>query len=167
MPKKHHIKLEPDERHRLESILRKGKANAHAQRHARILLLADANNPETGWSDVEIAAAVQTTVGTVERVRRICVEHGLERALERKDPDRHFERKLDGEGEARLLAISCGPAPEGRCRWTLRLLANRLVELEIVESISHEAVRQTLKKMKSSRGRSASGSLRRPPAPNS
>lgn len=167
MPKKHHIKLEPDEHTRLENILRRGKANAPAQRHARILLLADANNPETGWNDAEIAAAVQTSVGTVERVRRICVEHGLDRALERKDPDRLFVRKLDGNGEARLVAIACGPAPEGRCRWTLRLLAGRLIELEIVESIRHEAVRQTLKKMKLNPGKNGSGSSRQRAAPSS
>ena len=93
----------------------------------------------------------------MERVRRVCVEHGLERALKRKDPEREYLRKLDGRGEAQLLALCCGVAPEGRARWTLRLLAARLVELEIVESISHEAVRQTLKKTSSSRGKNSSG----------
>ena len=167
MPKKHHIKLEPDERARLESIIRKGKASAQAQRHARILLLADANNPQTGWSDADIAAAVRTSVGTVERVRRVCVQYGLDKTLERKSAERQYVRKLDGEGEARLLAIACGPVPEGRCRWTLRLLADRLVELEVVENISYEAVRRTLKKMKSNPGKSASGSSRQPAAPSS
>jgi len=93
----------------------------------------------------------------VERVRRICVEHGLERALEPKDPERVYLRKLDGKAEAQLIAQSCGPAPEGRARWTLRLLAARLVELEIVEAICHETVRRTLKKTNSSRGRKSSG----------
>jgi len=81
----------------------------------------------------------------------------LERALERKDPDRDYERKLDGKGEAKLIALSCGEPPAGAARWTLRLLAERLVELEVVEEISHETVRQTLKKMNSSRGRKSSG----------
>jgi|SRR5205085_2087419 len=158
MPKKkHHIRLSPEERAQLESILRKGKANAHSQRHARVLLLADSDGPEGGWSDGQIARAVQTSIPTVERVRRICVEHGLDRALKRKDPEREYLRKLDGQGEAQLIALSCGEAPEGCARWTLRLLAARLVELEIVESISHEAVRQTLKKTSSSRGKKNSG----------
>jgi hypothetical protein len=158
MPKKkHHIRLSSQERERLDSILRKGKASAHRQCHARILLLADTNGPEGGLSDSQIALAAQTSIPTVERVRRVCVEHGLERALERKDPDRDYLRKLDGKAEAQLIALSCGPTPPGRARWTLRLLAQRLVELEIVPEISHEAVRQTLKKTSSSRGRKSSG----------
>ena len=158
MPKKkHHIRLSGEERAQLETIVRKGKANAHRQRHARILLLADTHGPEGGWSDSRIAGAAHTSIPTVERVRRICVEHGLERALEPKDPEREYLRKLDGKAEAQLIAQSCGPAPEGRARWTLRLLAARLVELEIVDAISHEAVRRTLKKTNSSRGRKSSG----------
>jgi len=155
--KKHHIRLSAPEREQLETIVRKGKASAQRQSHARILLLADTNGPEGGWSDSRVARATQTSIPTVERVRRICVEHGLERALERKDPDRDYVRKLDGKAEAQLIALSCGPAPQGRARWTLRLLAERLVELEIVEEICHETVRQTLKKMNSSRGRKSSG----------
>jgi hypothetical protein len=158
MPKKkHHIQLSCEERKQLETILRRGKANAHCQRHARILLLADTDGPDGGWSDSRIASAAHTSIPTVERARRICVEHGLEWALERKAPERQYLRKLDGKGEAQLIALSCGAAPEGYARWTLRLLAARLVELEIVESISHEAVRQTLKKTNSSRGRRSSG----------
>lgn len=90
-------------------------------------------------------------------MRRICVEHGLERALERKDPQREYARKLDGAGEAQRIALCCGAPPQGQARWSLRLLAGRLVELQIVDSISHEAVRQTLKKTRSSRGRKSSG----------
>jgi hypothetical protein len=155
--KKHHIRLSLEEREKLEAIVRKGRASAHRQRHARILLLADANGPQGGWSDSQIAAATQTSVPTVERVRRICVEHGLERALERKDPERVYERRLDGKAEAQLIALCCGEPPAGHARWTLRLLAGRLVELEIVDSISHETVRQTLKKTSSSRGKRSSG----------
>jgi hypothetical protein len=158
MPKKtHHIRLDAEERAQLETILRKGKASAQRQRHARILLLADTNRSDGGLSDSEIARAAHTSVPTVERVRRICVEHGLERALERKDPDREYPRKLDGKAEAQLIALSCREASEGQARWTLRLLAQRLVELEIVAAISHETVRQTLKKTNSSRGKKSSG----------
>lgn len=158
MPKKkHHIRLSQKERDQLESILRKGQASAQRQRHARILLLADTDGPEGGWSDAQIARAAQTSIPTVERVRRICVEHGLEGALERKDPDRQYVRRLDGKAEAQLIALSCGPAPQGRARWTLRLLSARLVELEIVAAISHETVRQTLKKTNLSRGKKSNG----------
>jgi transposase len=158
MPKKkHHIRLSAEERQQLEAILRKGKASAHRQRHVRILLLADLNGPEGGWSDSDIASAVGTSIPTIERVRRICVEHGLERALERKDPEREYRHKLDGKGEAQLIALCCGQPPAGRTRWTLRLLAGRLVELEVVDSISHEAVRQSLKKTNSSRGKKGTG----------
>ena len=107
MPKKkHHIRLSSQEREQLETILRKGKASAQRQRHARILLFADTNGPEGGWSDSQIARAAQTSIPTVERVRRVCVEHGLERALDRKDPDRQYPRKLDGKAEAQLIALS-------------------------------------------------------------
>jgi Homeodomain-like domain len=158
MPKKkHHLRLSGEERQQLETILHKGKANALCQRHARILLLADTNGPEEGWSDARIASATHASIPTVERVRRVCVEHGLTRALAGKDPEREYLRKLDGKAEAQLIALSCGAAPEGRARWTLRLFAARLVELEIVASVSHETVRQTLKKTNSSRGRRSSG----------
>lgn len=158
MPKKkHHIRLSGEERQELEAIVGKGKASAQRQCHARILLLADTAGPGGGWSDSQIALAVHTSIPTIERVRRVCVEQGLDRALERKDPDRLYARRLDGQGEARLLALSCGAPPAGCARWTLRLLAGRLVELEIVAEISHETVRQTLKKMNSSRGRKSSG----------
>jgi len=122
------------------------------QRHARILLLADENRTSGALSDVGIAEAVDAGIATVERVRRICVEHGLTRALERKDPDRHYVRKLDGKGEARLIALACEDPPEGQVKWTLKLLAEKLVELEVVDSISSECVRRTLKKTNSSLG---------------
>jgi transposase len=157
MPKKkHHIRLSVKEREQLESIVRKGKASAQRQCHARILLLADTDG-RAGWSDSQIAQAVQTSIPTIERVRRVCVEHGLERALERKDPDRQYSGKIDGVAEAQLLALSCGAAPPGHARWTLRLLAARLVELEVVDEVSHETVRRTLKKMNSSRGKRSNG----------
>ena len=167
MPKKkHHIQLSAQEREALTSILRKGTASAQRQRHARILLLADTGGPDGGSSDSQIASAAHTSIPTVERLRRVCVEHGLERALERKDPARDYVRKLDGKGEAQLLALCCGPGPQGHARhsvlslskgWTLRRLAGRLVELEVVEAICHETVRQALKKTNSSRGAKSSG----------
>ena len=158
MPKKkHHIQLSAPEREELTAILRKGRASAQRQRHARILLLADTGGPDGGSSDSRIAAAAHTSIPTLERVRRVCVEHGLERALEGKDPERDYLRKLDGKGEAQLIALCCGPAPEGRARWTLRLLAGRLVELEVVDAICHETVRAVLKKTNSSRGAKSSG----------
>ena len=107
--------------------------------------------------DREIADSVDVSIPTVERVRRILVEHGLERALERKDPDRHYQRKLDAKGEAQLIALACEDPPEGRQRWTLKLLAEKLVELEVVESIGIETVRSTLKKTRSNPGKSGSG----------
>lgn len=146
MLKKYRVNLTREERAQLQSMLRKGKASAHKQKHARILLKADEESSRGGLSDKAIAEATETSVPTVERVRRVFVEHGLERALERKDPDRQYVRRLDGEGEARLIALACGEPPAGQARWTLRLLADQLVELEVVPSISHEAVRGTLKK---------------------
>ena len=158
MPKKtHHVELSDEEQERLKSILRKGRASALRQRHTRILLLADTHGPDGGRSDAQISKAAAVSIPTIERVRRLFVEQGLERALEAKEPARVYRRKLDGCGEAQLLAISCGAAPAGHARWTLRLLARRLIELEVVEAISHEAVRQMLKKMKSSPGRKSSG----------
>jgi hypothetical protein len=167
MQKKYHVKLEPEERTRLEAIVSKGKASAHTQRHARILLLADTYDPAKGWKDARIAEAVQTCPQTVERLRKLFVEEGFERAMAAKKPERHFARKLDGKAEARLVAMACGPAPEGKARWTLRLLADQLVELEVVESISYEAVRRTLKKMRLNPGRKSSGSSRKQAAPSS
>lgn len=157
MPKTHHVTLEPSERAELEAILRRGRTAAHRHRHARILLKADENQEGGGMKDREIAKSVDVSIPTVERVRRILVEHGLERALERKDPDRHYHRKLDAKGEAQLIALACGDPPEGRQRWTLKLLAEKLVELEVVESIGTETVRSTLKKMRSNPGKNGSG----------
>lgn len=144
MPIKYRIRLTLQEREQLRNILRKKRCAAARQSHARILLKADEEVPEGGLPDPDIAAAVEVSLATVERVRRRFVEHGLESALERKAPDREYERRLDGVAEAKLIAVACGAPPEGRVRWTLRLLADRLVELEVVEAVCHETVRQTL-----------------------
>ena len=148
MSKKYRIILTPEERKELEELVNRGKVSALKQRHGRILLQADDNQPGGAATNPAIAQAVGVDVSTVERVRRLFVFHGLEASLSRKSPDRHYVRKLDGKAEAQLIALACGPTPEGQQRWSLSLLADRLVELEVVDSISRETVRQTLKKTK-------------------
>jgi hypothetical protein len=157
MPKIYRVRLEASERESLMAILRRDKSAAHRQLHARILSKADENAPEGALSDAGIAAALEVGTATVQRVRRIFVEHGLERALERKYPDRVYERRLDAKGEAKLVAIACESPPGGRCKWTMQLLADRLVELEVVGSIGRETVGATLKKTRSNPGRRGSG----------
>ena len=150
MGKKYVVRLSEEERAELENLTGKGKGAAYRIKHANILLKADAGG--ASWPDDRIAEAFGCHAGTVARVRRRFVEEGLERALGRRQQQRLSRAwLLDGEQEARLIALSCSQAPEGRSRWTLRLLAGRLVELGIVESICHETVRRTLKKTPSSR----------------
>ena len=146
MSKKYIIKLTPEERWMLEQLTNKGKSPAYKVNHARILLKADIGTEDGGWTDETISIALDISISTIERVRRLFVEQGIEAALSRQISQKRKYHKLDGEQEAHLIAIACTQAPEGQARWTLRLLAQRLVELEIVESISHETVRQTLKK---------------------
>jgi transposase len=151
--KKYKVTLTADERQALLDLLAAGKAAALKLTHARILLKADAADGGPAWTDDRIAEAVEVNVATVERVRQRFVEQGLEAALVRKKQDRPSRvRKLDGHGEARLIALACSEPPPGRCDWTLRLLADKLVELQLVESIATETVRQVLKKTNSSRG---------------
>lgn len=147
------VRLTDEERLELESLIRKGKASALTLVRARILLKADQGDKGEAWTDAEIAQALEVAPKTVFNVRRRWVEEGLEAALNRKKQEHPSRRrKLDGKAEAKLVATCCGPAPEGRARWSLRLLADRLVELEAVESISPETVRRTLKKMRLSLG---------------
>jgi transposase len=120
--------------------------------HARILLKADINQAEGGWTDEAISNALDISLATIERVRQRFVETSLEAALTRQVQHQRKPRRLDGEQEARLIAMTCGEVPDGRARWSLRLLAQKMVELEYVESISHETIRQTLKKTSSSPG---------------
>ena len=151
--KKYTVTLTAEERHYLSDLLAAGHAAARKLAHARVLLKADAAPGGPAWTDDRIAEAIDVGTATVERVRRRFVEHGLEAALGRKPQDRPSrERKLDGRAEARLIALACSAPPEGRARWTLRLLADRLVELEVFDSVSDETVRRCLKKMRSSRG---------------
>jgi hypothetical protein len=133
-------------------MTRTGTHAARALAHARIVLMADAGPDGEAESDEAIAEAVGVHPRTVARVRRLFVSAGPEAALRRKPPTGRQYRKLDGEKEARLIALACGPAPDGRVRWTLRLLADRPVELRVVESIDPATVHRTLKKTRSSRG---------------
>jgi transposase len=145
MPKKYVVRLTAEERETLEVLIRRGKTAAYKIKHANILLKADANGPD--WIDKQIAEAFHVHKNTPFNVRKRFVEEGLESALQRKTPAKPpRDRILDGEKEARLLALSCSAPPDGRCRWTLQLLADKLVELGVVEAISYETVRQALKK---------------------
>jgi len=151
--KKYKVTLDAEERAHLLSLIGAGKASALKLARARILLKADAGPEGPAWPDASIAEAVEVDVTTVERVRQRFVEEGLEAALDRKKQARPSrERKLDGAAEARLVALACSDPPQGRAAWTLQLLADKLVELHVVDSISDETVRQVLKKTRSSRG---------------
>ena len=153
MPKKaYQVVLSVAERAKLQAVVTTGSTTAHCAIHARILLKADTGPDGPGWSDAMIATALDVGLSTVARVRQSLVQHGLEATLQRKSPVRTYERRLDGLGEAHLIALACSDAPDGAGRWSLRLLADRMVELGYVETISHETVRQTLKKTNSSRG---------------
>ena len=152
MVKRYRVGLAEEEQEELMALVSKGRAAAYRQTHARILLLCDENQADGAMKDEEIARALRVGTATVERVRRRCVEEGLEAALGRRQQLNRRQRKLDGAGEARLMAMACSQPPEGRAAWTLRLMADQLVECEIVGSISTETVRQTLKKTNSSPG---------------
>lgn len=145
MSKKYIVRLRSEERNSLEAIVGKGKGPAHRIKHAHILLAVDADGPN--WSDPKTAQAYRCHQNTVRNVRQRFVEQGFEAALERKKqlrPSR--QRKLDGEQEARLIQIACSRPPKGRAKWTLKMLADELVALEVVDAISDQTVRRTLKK---------------------
>jgi transposase len=146
------VSLTEEERAYLHTLIGRGTAPARTLTHARILLKANRGEAGPGWTDAAIATALEVGLATVARVRQAYVTEGLTAALERKAPHRVYPRKLDGEQEAHLIALACGAPPEGRKRWTLRLLAEHLVRLEVVEAISYETVRQTFKQTSSSRG---------------
>ena len=151
--KKYKVTLTTEERQQLQALITTGKAAAKKLTHARILLKADAAEGGPAWDDLQIAYATEVSTDTVARVRQRFVEYGLEAALTRKKQDRPSrERKLDGRGEARLIALACSPPPQGRNEWTMQLLADKLVELEVADAVSDETVRRVLKKTRSSRG---------------
>ena len=147
MNKKYIVRLEPREREDLHKLVSKGKGSARKLTCARILLQADVAEGGPGWTDGRIAEGLGVTTRTVEHVRQRCVEQGLESALERKKREGGpTPCILDGAKEAQLVAVCCSQPPPGRRRWTLHLLADRLVELKIVESISPDTVRRAMKK---------------------
>ncbi len=148
---KHAVRLDEEERERLQRLIRGGKSRARVMTRARILLRSD-----EGWIAPKVAEALDVSVGTVFRIKRRFAEEGLDGALlERPRP--RPRRKLDDKGEAHLIALACSPAPEGHDHWTLRLLAGKVVELGLVPSMSHEGIRKRLKKTPLSRGRRRSG----------
>ena len=149
---KYAVSLTEAERARLRTLVGAGVAPARLLTRARILLKADQGEGGAAWTDAAIAGSLEVHPTTVARIRLQCVEHGVEAALARKRPDRVYERRLDGVAEARLVALTCTAPPAGRERWTLRLLADELVRLEVAESVSYETVRRTLKQTNSSRG---------------
>lgn len=147
MYKKYIVRLTAEERRQLTEIVTKGKASAHRITHAHILLKTDVSAGGSGWTDTMTAESFGVDTNTVYNIRQRFVEGGLEESLNRKPrsmPGR--QRILDGAGEAKLIAMSCGQPPTGRTRWTLHLLADKLVAMKVVDSISHETVRQALKK---------------------
>ena len=151
MAKKYAVALSEAERARLRTLVGSGAAPARRLTHARILLKADQGDGGPGWTDAAIAAALEVGLATVARVRQAYAEAGLDTALTHKRPDREYGRTFDGAREARLIALACGDPPTGRERWSLRLLAERLVALEVVAAVSHETVRRALKQTRSSR----------------
>jgi len=150
MNKRYVVRLGAEERERLQQVVSVGKVAGYKIRHANMLLMADADGP--AMTDEQISKALGVSVGQMEHLRKRLVEDGLDACLARKPQERpSIEPKFDGEKEAKLIALACGKAPEGRERWSLRLLADRAVRLEIVESTSHETVRRVLQKTRSSR----------------
>jgi transposase len=151
--KRYKVTLEAEERQQLQDLIAAGQAAARKLAHARILLKADAAGGGPAWPDHRIADALEVSTATVERVRQRFVEQGFDAALDRKPRERPArEIKLDGRAEAQLIALACSAPPEGRATWTMQLLADKLVELDVVSSISDETVRLALKKTRSSPG---------------
>lgn len=150
--KRYKVTLTEEERAELTALVNKGTGQARRLRRARMLLMADEAQAGGGWKDTDIAKALKAGVRTVERVRQKCVEQGLEAALTHTRPKRTRSKTLDGEAEARLVQLACSPAPDGRETWSMQLLADKLIELEVVETVSSETVRTTLKKMNLSLG---------------
>ena len=148
--KKYVVRLSSEERERLESLVRAGKSPAQLLTKARILLKADVSEAGEGWSDSAISVALDTSINKIGRLRRRMVEEGLEAALKRKhNPNSARKRIFDGAAEAKLIALTCSPAPEGFARWSLRLLEEKVVELNIVEQVSDNTIGRTLKKTRS------------------
>jgi transposase len=146
MPKKYPVRLTPTERQELEALIASGRAPARSQTHARILLKADQSALGPGWKNAQIAVALEVSELTVTRVRKRWTEGGNAAATQRKVQEHRKAPRLDGAQEAHLIALACSPAPPGHARWSLRLLADRMVELQYADQVSHETVRQVLKR---------------------
>jgi len=145
--KKYIVKLTDEEREDLKQMISIGKESVRKLQHARILLKADESENRPSWKDEKISGALEVSLSTIFRVREHFVEEGIDAALSRRKGSGIRELKVDGECEAHLVALTCSAAPEGQARWTLRMLADKMVELEHIDSISYETVRRTLKKM--------------------
>jgi len=148
--KKYRVELTEEQRSDLLERLGRGERPAAEQTRVRVLLKVDEGPEGPAWTDNRTAEALEVAEGTVAGIRRRFCERGLTGCVERKSPDREYDRKLDGDQEAKLIQLACSEAPEGRSQWSLRLLADEMVELNVVEDLSHETVRQTLKKTSSS-----------------
>ena len=159
--KKYHVTLTPEERCELERLVSAGTAAARKLAHARVLLKADEAEGGPGWGDAQVAEALDVGLSTVARVRQRFVEQGLDAALVRQPTTRVYARRLDGNGEAHLIALACSKPPAGRKRWTLQLLADRVVALGHAEHLCYETVRRVLKKTRPNRGSGACGASRR------
>ncbi len=146
MKKKYSVVLTETEREVLHRLIAAGTAPARKLTHARVLLKADQCPEGPGWADELIAEAVEVSQPTISRIRKQYAQEGLEAALNRRAPNREYHRKLDGEQEARLIALACSAPPEGYARWSLRLLADKVVELEIADEVSYQTVGRILKK---------------------
>ena len=156
MAKRYIVSLSNEERKRLEAFVRTGRHGARQINHARILLKADTNQNNGGYRDTQIQEALDVSVRTIERVRQRFVEEGLDSSINHR-PGAGRKRKITGEDEAHLIALRCRKTPAGHARWTLRLLADQMVELGYIDQLSHETVRQTLKKMNFSPGERNAG----------
>lgn len=148
---KYIVTLTDEERQQLQELVDEGRGSKSARQRARVLLKADQAEGAPAWPDERVAEFAEVSLSTVHRVRQGFVEEGFEAVLQRKPSPQRQYRKLDGAAEAQLIATACSQAPQGRSRWTLKLLADKLVELEVVRSISRECVRRTLKKTSFSR----------------
>ena len=164
---KHLVGLSLEERQYLMQIIAEGNGGKERLNRARILLKADVGKHGEGWRDSEIAEAFYVGEPTVARTRRTFVEEGIQASVNRKVQIRTRKRIIGGEEEAYLIAMACGAPPEGHCRWTLRMLANRMVELNYVDTISYETIRRTLKKTNLSRGKKRNGAFRQKQMQNS
>ncbi len=157
MSPRYRVTLTQEERKELETMTRRGKTHARRFIHARALLLCDAGEDGPAWNVADVATALGVTSRAIEHLKKRFVEEGFEATLVRKPKVRHRAPKLDGAKEARLVALACSGPPNGRARWTLQLLADKLVELDVVDSITAETVRVRLKKTTSNRGVAANG----------